>query len=325
MTASQIGFKSDLDLSQLTDRVRLARPRETGPSQVGSGSDLNRAGPARARPLSRVYTRRKLLMASRELHEIETLLDACVRSMGRTLRNVVELAESGLPSSTPGNGSPGGGKGGGRTVVIDDERYPTTSVEAAVLDPVLDTPSVVRDQLLAELVRGEQLSAEAMMRWFGKGPLRPAAGANAVQLVTQQMRCARLLVSQDASTRPRAWMESVVRLHGICSTWGFDPAVPVKPRELDVLAVDNTERWCRSCLRVGTRSPRDTSHPGSEMCQWCRKFVLAEGFVPPASIVAARFDPPYRVTEAMIVPFRQAHRERAKRLTKGRRRGRKSA
>lgn len=37
----------------------------------------------------------------------------------------------GFPATTPGNGSPGSGKGGGSTMVVDGERLPTSSTEVA--------------------------------------------------------------------------------------------------------------------------------------------------------------------------------------------------
>lgn len=66
-------------------------------------------------------------------------------------RNVLSLPD-GFPSTTPGNGSPGGGKGGRLEVVLDGERVPTTSVEVAAFARVrLDPVEVLADEIERQL------------------------------------------------------------------------------------------------------------------------------------------------------------------------------
>lgn len=80
----------------------------------------------------------------------------------------------GFPSSTPGNGSPGGGKGGGRTMAIrepgdtDPDHVPTTSTEAAafdrlaggVSDPVHDITTRALGHVRRLVLALEELDAE---------------------------------------------------------------------------------------------------------------------------------------------------------------------
>ncbi len=102
-------------------------------------------GRVRAHTVTRV--KRKELQDDGTMREVSVFaLDDLVRRLQLLIASDAEHpAADGFGSSTPGNGSPGSGKGGGRVMVIDDEngqpdRVPTSSTEAAAVALVMDRP-----------------------------------------------------------------------------------------------------------------------------------------------------------------------------------------
>lgn len=264
----------------------------------------------------------------RELVEIEALLDESSKRVGRAVRNMKELAVSGLPTSTPGNGSPGGGKGGaGRTISVPDamthtiDRVPVTSVEAMVMEGEPD----FAERAFVELgivVRQAAVMASAVVEDFtGRAPVSPDLSSGLMRLVVYSFGCSGVLVHLDVPERWRPdggwsrWERPVRRIWQLTQTWGFVPAEPKAGVQRELLATDLTGQWCRSCLRVGVRDPRDRT---SEFCRWCRKFDQLEGFLPPVDLLQVRADG-QRITEAMVEPHRHAHRERLKREERAKR------
>jgi hypothetical protein len=74
---------------------------------------------------------------------------------------MVPSANDGWPTTTPGNGNPGGG--GGRTITVSDEhgqpdRVPVTSVEAAVIERIAERDQI-RTMALDEIADWHQISA----------------------------------------------------------------------------------------------------------------------------------------------------------------------
>lgn len=260
-----------------------------------------------------------------ELVEIEALLDESSKRVGRAVRNMKELAVSGLPTSTPGNGSPGGGKGGSsRTIAVEDavehtvDRVPVTSVEAMVMAGESDVAQRALAQLVVEIGDAAHLGSDVVEQFMGQRPIGPEPFAQPLQLVMHTFRCSRLLVGLDVSDRWSPvggwdrWHRPVRRVWQLTKSWGFVPTEPGVTVQRELLASDLTGRWCRSCLRAGVREERDRN---SEFCTWCRKFEQLEGFIPPFDLVHARSND-QRITEAMIVPYRQAHRARLKKAGK---------
>ncbi len=261
----------------------------------------------------------------KQLIEIHTMLHESTQRVGRAVLNMRELGVSGLPGSTPGNGSPGGGKGAStRTIpvrvsegVVD--RVPVTSVEALALDGVSDEATVASGLLLRHARWCALAASDEIERSTGQRPVSPGEDAGPLRLVVHAYRCSLVLVdAEPMATAPSqwsAWYSSTRRVWDLCNRWGFSPSRPSTSSDVrELLAVDLTEMWCRSCLRVGERAPRDRG----ELCRWCRSFHGAEGFLPPVELVEAHADG-RRITEQMIIPFRQAHRARQ---TAKRRRGR---
>lgn len=249
------------------------------------------------------------------LVEIEALLDESVQRVGRAVSNMRELAVSGLPSSTPGNGSPGGGKGGGRSLTIDMEIVPVSSVEASALAGEPDTARRMLAELTVEVDRAANAAASTVFEFTSSSPIWPASNATPIQMVVFSYSCARVLVHLDVPDRwsPSGgwgrWEHPVRRVWQLTQSWGWVPAEPTPSQQRELMATDLTGQWCRSCLRAGARESRDRNN---EMCTWCRKFEQAEGFAPPLELVKARADN-QRITEAMVIPYRQAHRDRMKR------------
>lgn len=111
-----------------------------------------------------------------------TVTESGLDSILRRARLLLEVEQraglaraDGYPSTTPGNGSPGGGQGGGRLMVVpgdmpgEVDRVPTTSTEAAALAPAhADPVSAIAVSVTSHLRRLahelEQLDA-ALGRW----------------------------------------------------------------------------------------------------------------------------------------------------------------
>lgn len=115
----------------------------------------------------------------RTVVEGDSPVEVTESQLEQLLRRAVHLAQiadrcgravsDGFPATTPGNGSPGGGKGGGKTMPIptptgDIDHVPTSSTEAAALTNVVADPlSTITVRAIAHLRRAvhelEQLDA----------------------------------------------------------------------------------------------------------------------------------------------------------------------
>lgn len=263
------------------------------------------------------------MRAVERLIEYEAMLHESVHRVGRAVRNMRQEM-GGFASSTPGSGSPGGGKGGRPTVSIPDPEdpvdpdgvdVPVTSVESQAL--------FGRDDAAVDLARLHRRACEVadgaaaiLVVDFGLDPGpdwpdRERVGADRM-VVLGYARVLRLHEhrNQLVARRLHDHLERpVADVFHLCQSWGYDISRPVVTKDrADLLAIDLTEMWCTSHLRVGDKRPRDRG----ELCQWCRKFEYAEGFVPPRELVRLHVEQ-RRVYDHQVVPFRQAHRDRQKR------------
>jgi hypothetical protein len=238
---------------------------------------------------------------SRHLINIERDLEQSVQRVGRALRNMRELSVSGLPSSTPGNGDPGGGQSGA----------PTSSVDSKAAAIESDKAARALTDLVMAISDTADVASDVVEDFTGQRPIAPSSFIQPAPLVFHAFRCARLLVHLEVpeSWRPargwNAWSEPVMNVWKLTQAWGWlphEPASSVHKRE--DLAVDLTGLWCRSCLRDGVRRHR---HRHYEMCKWCKDFVAREGFIPPFELVHDHNNDK-RITEEMVVPYRQAWR-----------------
>lgn len=268
-------------------------------------------------------TKVRATKATVKLIEFESLLHDATQRAGRAVRNMRQES-GGFPSTTPGNGSPGAGKGGRAMATIDDEDVPCTAVERQALGLAGRDEAAER---LVELDRKARASADGLgrvMHILGVPLLVPTDAVSqpermVVLAYSRAVRLRRLSDRHDGTMWDRligpavADVEpAVVAVFHLCQTWGYDPKRPaVRKDAAEVLAVDLTERWCTSHLRVGARRERERG----ELCQWCRKFEYAEGFVPPRELVQIHVDDG-RVYEHQVAPFRQAHRDRQRNRAK---------
>jgi hypothetical protein len=201
--------------------------------------------------------------------------------------------------------------------VID--RVPVTAVEAMVLAGGEDEPSRDHRQLIRSSTLVAREASNVVEQLCGRRPVAPSTGATPLQLLVHAYQWSVFLVREEVPGTPvggwRWWYDPTRRAWELTRRWGFTPSRPTSTVEMkEQLAADLTEMWCRSCLRVGERAPR---HRG-ELCRWCGAFEAAEGFLPPVDLVEAHADG-RRITDAMIVPHRQAHRARTARKGRARR------
>ena len=263
----------------------------------------------------------------RDLVEVDTLLHHAVQRCGRALRNL-DQERGGYASSTPGAGSPGAGKGSRAEVTIadgadpvdpDGVAVPVTSVESQALGFAgVDEAAVDLERLIAASVRlCYHLRQACEISGVDPGPDvevdRADPRSTQRRLVLGVARARRLGHDAGKMTGRRqahaelinARRDAEVAWH-VTQTWGYEPGRPVVPKAVaELLAVDLTEQWCTSHLRVGAKRERDRG----ELCQWCRKFEAVEGFLPPVALVELHVDHG-RVYDHQIAPHRQAHRDR---------------
>lgn len=128
---------------------------------------------------------------------------------------LVSASPDGFPSTTPGNGSPGGGKGGRMTMVIDDDgerdTVPTSSTERAAFagtDPVWAERSQVVDELR---------EVEAQLRHIDSAILRLSGALTRLDGLRGQ-------TTEEAS--PQCWVASVA--HGLPWDRDWEPAVSTR-------------------------------------------------------------------------------------------------
>lgn len=289
-----------------------------------------------------------------QLIEFESMLHASVQRVGRAVRNLHQ-EQGGYSSTTPGNGSPGAGKGGGPTVAIDRPdgeagRLPQDASVRAEWEQRRRQPDEVdhvpitspesqalgfagRDrasEALAELERQAHLAAlgamAALERIGGTCPGRHGQRIGPDRLVVlayvRVLAVQKLHPSDELLDRTGALgdlVDSVPRVFDLVQRWGYDPSEPNGPRSRsELLAVDLTERLCTSHLRIGVRRERVRG----ELCDWCYRhgpLLVATWVAPPVEVVRLHVENG-RVKASEIEPFIQAERDRQRNLSKGGRR-----
>jgi len=252
-------------------------------------------------------------------------LDRSRSRVKRTLVNLSELGESGFGAVTQMSGSPGGGRSGGRTMVIDTERVPVSGVEAAVLaGPQGDEAGRALMALRSSVAGMVDHAGGVLQLVAGARPRRPVVGPAAG--VLHAWRCALVLQAGALDDRWQlpferrvwsGWLGDARQVERICDRWGFTPGVPSAPAKArtsatDGLAVDLTELWCRNCLGHGHRSPRSDRYATAGLCRRCGDFHAHEGFHPSAEVVDA-WSAGRRLTAAMVDGARAEHRLSRKR------------
>lgn len=237
------------------------------------------------------------------LVECRTMLDTILARYSLAVRQLNQ-ALPGFPSTTPGAGNVGGGTAPTGSIV--ERLADTDTPDRALTDLtiILGLPEQVRWHATRS-ARGIPLSTQIA----AKIPSHP-------RYTLKHLHVARFLIDhmiavdhEPPFVKLQLLHETIDSLHRLTTTWGREPTVPARDRKQAAeLPDDLTGLWCRSCLRVGSRSPRYRG----DLDRWCYEFQSAEGFLPPASILEARRDG-RKITDQMVAPHRKAHRDKKKR------------
>lgn len=224
-----------------------------------------------------------------KLIRIDTILAGVVPRFSDTRERIADVlpGHSGRPA---GNGEPPGGSGGGGATVVE------RTVLGADLDPAdpddapCRLPSSPEREALAELDRLAErvvLRVERIVARSGCRLAPPPADRYTVRRLVWA-RWAIRVVEQLGTELPARQVDPLfvdaARLDQLCTTWG--PARRVAARDAE-LAVDDTERWCRSHLRVGDRVDRSDRYAADGLCRWCGDFAAEQGWLPTLDIVDA--------------------------------------
>lgn len=235
----------------------------------------------------------------RILNECDMLLARIGTRYGTTIRRLTTDITPGFPTRTPGSGEPGGGHGGHGESATERLAGRNTP-ELDDLRDALELPAVIAKRT-NRLAAGMTIVIANIPHNSPRATLR--------QLVWSRWLIRQLLEqNRDVSSRRLDNVHhAIVRLDNITNRWGYTPHKPERPTNPRTLADDATGELCRSCLRVGAREPRYRG----DLCQWCYRFELTERFLPPTDILETRASGK-TITENMVAPHRQAHRDRNK-------------
>jgi hypothetical protein len=267
----------------------------------------------------------------RRVIELETWLHDVLGKVQRAEVNLSQAVRE-FPACTPGNGSPGGGKGASSAVIrfydaddVEVDVVPVTGVEAMAFAGA-DSASVDLERLRAGARDAATVLAGLMVDVFGVRPVMPPVSAPAVSWVRHARNSATLVkMRAEAGVFPSSRRVSeahrvVGRLHRVCDAWSFVPARPKVDRDKrQLLAVDLTEARCTSHLRIGVRVDRFRG----ELCEWCYRngpLLVASWTAPPVELVQLKEDQNGKVYAHQIEPFLRAERDRVKQKRKAGRR-----
>lgn len=200
-------------------------------------------------------------------------------------------------SGTPaGNGNPPGGHGATTTTIV--ERATETGTAAR--------QRLTRAQALPKLCLTtlDELAGELGIRALTM-PTTQTPGMQWAWTAYVTRLCA-AHAEQNHHTPPQQQTSQLYRLvaeaANLVDTWTRPAHPPTEPRTLD-LANDLTDLWCRSCLRVGRRSPRHDAYNGLGLCNWCGRFHGSQGFLPTLRLLDHHHDG-RRITDALITAER---------------------
>jgi hypothetical protein len=290
-------------------------------------------------------TRRRSI--TEELIAVQSMLKECALKVARAETNLRQES-GGFSATTPGNGSPGGGKGGGPTVRIADPSDPVTTHHVEFVDlpdgtverrpfSLTTTDAVVpvtsveqqaifagRDDAAADLRRllldvlavADALDLAARLAELPLDYRRSALERPTVT-VLRSYGCATELINFGAlPPEVAAALASVhrttERLFRIVQRWAYIAGRATVAKDVaEILAEDLTERWCRSHLRLGVKRPRYRG----ELCQWCTRTaaLVATWEVPPLELVRLHVDHG-KVYAHQFEEFARAERDRQRNL-----------
>lgn len=220
-----------------------------------------------------------------------------------------------------GTGDPGGGRGGSvgssveRALLGPDEsgeddevewRPRRRSAEERAADALVRLPALMVDDVLRIAARsGDELL----------GRVRPKAGSAGWRQVVWVRAGVRHLLAIGASP-PVDHVERLSgrarELAGLVRAWAPVCEPDGKQRRLSgELAADPTERWCRSCLRLGAKNERSQRYRAG-VCRRCGDFHAAAGVWPNLEVLEA-ITSGEPVTEQMMQRARKRKKRRGRR------------
>lgn len=241
-------------------------------------------------------------MTTEGIRQIDALLVHVTRWYPLAVRRLTDSLP-GISGRPAGNGEPGGGHGG--WVAWDgtiDGGWSVSVVERAVKSGAGSRRQLERTQALPGLCVAacDDLAGEMGIRAIAM----PHTRTSAMQWAWCQYstRLCRALHEQHGAKLPttelRHLYNLVIEAANTVDNWTGVKA-PTEVQRTAELATDNTETWCRSCLRVGQREPRSSRYATDGLCRWCGDFSGAQGFMPTVVILDARHEG-RKITDAFI-------------------------
>lgn len=253
---------------------------------------------------------------SEKLILIDTVLAGVIPVFTSTRERIGDLlpGHSGRPA---GNGEPPGGSGGGGATLVERTVLGHDLGPDDPDDIAVRLPSSPERLALAEL---DRLAISVVDRVVMLAP--PGVPGPADVGAVRRLVWARWAVRQMAprvrgvtSRRIDALWTDVARLDELCTVWGEPRTVAARDVEL---AVDDTEEWCRSHLRVGARERRSPRYTSDGLCRTCGDFVGEHGWLPTLDILDALVSGMHGSTIAKLIRDEQTRRRPVKRKRKGR-------
>lgn len=221
----------------------------------------------------------------------DTLLAELTPRYARALDHLQQMqpGHSGRPA---GSGDPGGGSGFTSTSVVERTVARVSQTERRRLARLESFPPAL-------VVTAKSIVTAMGARLVQLGP-RPTPGQQLTWVAWATRVCVDLHHSAGTKIPRRPSLElhaAVCDLHDLVIA-ETSPATVHEKRSAE-LATDQTEMWCRSCLRVGRRATRSDRYPEEGLCRWCGDFKGAEGFLPTLNLIDAHHDA-RRITQAMV-------------------------
>ena len=234
----------------------------------------------------------------RVLVECDTLLAEISRNYTAAVRQL-EQAAPGFPAHTPAAGEPGTGK---------HNTARSSIVERLALHPHPELDAAQRLHHEPHTIMAATIAVTETLRL--PHPNLDLSQHRALQALLWSRWAIRhtLQTTYNPPTRPLSELHgTIIDLHSTVITWAYTPTAPTRPSNPHLLADDPTDQWCRSCLRIGVRSPRYRG----DLDRWCYTFNAQEGFLPPPELLEKHERG--TVYDRDVEPWRKAHRDRNKR------------
>lgn len=198
--------------------------------------------------------------AGRKQPRLRNLLDHARSALATPIGDLsVSEAPDGFSSTTPGNGSPGGGKGGRSTMTIDGEVVPTSSTERAAFAGL---ELGHRSEMRSAVVPGELLAEiETQLRHLDSA---------AVRLSSALIRFDALRSKADDDAGPQCYVASVV--HRLPWDRAWEPVVSTQFDGVLAKPWDEPRKVCRWVYDFTRRNGRIPTR--DELLQYLERGVV---------------------------------------------------